>query len=286
MLGSRKSQKAEDKERKDEEERLGKENVEIPLLYKMTLPDGTQVDLERSHLDMCTIFAEPGTELTPLPGLYEDEDGGAESEEETAVEQRLKKIRKKTTKKAKPQRDENDEEEEEDEKNRVKIPKDVRQEISEVAGIETGHLRYGKMGTDSIEIVTHSPNCPFSAGGHKSNHQRLFVPAHSVVQKCHSKKCAKKKRVLKCPKAGTWFLSFFRDEIESPAIDKRVLGMLYDDEKKYHNQAGLTEYLNRFIAYINGNDSYATIAKTSTCAAVTVCDSGCAFQEETVRDGG
>ena len=75
MFGSRNSQKAEDKEQNREEERLGKENVGIiPLLYKMTLPDGAQVKFERSHLDLCTIFTDPDAELTPLPGLYEDED--------------------------------------------------------------------------------------------------------------------------------------------------------------------------------------------------------------------
>lgn len=127
----------------------------------------------------------------------------------------------------------------------------------DVAGIESGLIRYGKMSGTSIEIVTHSTECPFSeSGGHKSNHQRLFVSATSVVRKCHSSKCSKKKRLYSCPKACEWFLSFHQEKIEAPDFDKDVIEILYNPDAKYHKQPRLTEYLNRFLAYIHQNDSY------------------------------
>lgn len=44
--------------------------------------------------------------------------------------------------------------------------------------------------------------------------------------------------------------------MKSPALDKSVIRALYDDDADRYDQPALTDYLNRFIAYIHQNDTY------------------------------
>lgn len=54
-----------------------------------------------------------------------------------------------------------------------------------------------------------------------------------------------------------------QDPMESPALNKSVIKMLYNDKADRYEQPALTAYLNKFIAYVHQNDTYGLNMQTN-----------------------